>query len=177
MPEPAQEPAPRRPRRRINPDKAPLDQLPLIKADSPTGPIRVIRGDFDVEELTDAQRRDVCLMHRDEFVVFTNSLGQHTLAWRNQLLDRDIDLTKMGTLPLPNDPGDWVNQTAPHTLVSGIWWLQGRAERLLELAATWEALAADGWEVHNDPRLTPYGDIVQRDPQPDADEADETDPR
>lgn len=174
MPEPAPH---RRPRRRINPDKAPLNRLPLIKADSSIGPITVIRGDFDPDELTDAQRADVHAMHRTEFVVFTNSLGQHVLAWRHQLIDRDIDLSKIGTLPLPNDPGDWPNSTPPPSIVSGVWWLQGRAERLLEVAATWETLAADGWEVHNDPRLAPYGDIVQRDPHDDAGAADDTDRR
>ena len=172
------EPTPRRPKRRINPDKAPLDRLPLIKADSPNGPISVIRGEFNLDELTDAQRRDVQSMHADEFVVFTNTLGQHTLAWRNQLIDRDIDLSKIGTLPLPNDPGALIGQTAPHTLLSGIWWLHGRAERLLEVAKTWENLRSAGWEIHDDPRLAPYGDIVQREPvHPDvaADPADPVD--
>ncbi|KQV63407.1 hypothetical protein ASC64_17630 [Nocardioides sp. Root122] len=155
------EPAPRRPRRRINPDKAPWDRLPLIKADSPIGPITVIRGDFDPDELTDTQRDQVHDMHDREFVVFTNGLGQHTLAWRGQSIDRDIDPARMGSLPRGEDLGDW-SIPAPHSIESGAMWLRYNANRLLDLADTWEALAADGWEVHDDPRLSPYGEVRQR---------------
>lgn len=160
------EPAPRRPQRRVNPDKAPLNRLPLIKADSRSGPISVIRGEFDVTELTDTQCDHVHFMHPDELVVFTNSLGQHTLARRNQLIDRDIDLSKAGTLPGPVDLGGWFIPVPPD-IESGVAWLRYNAERLLELAETWEDLAAAGWEVHDDPRLAPYGDIVQRGPERD----------
>jgi hypothetical protein len=40
------------------------------------------------------------------FVVFTNSLGQHRLAWRGQLLDADLDLSRMGDLAVPDDVSD-----------------------------------------------------------------------
>ncbi|WP_395695261.1 hypothetical protein [Nocardioides sp.] len=35
-----------------------------------------------------------------DFGVFANTLGQHRIAWRNQLIDRSIDLSKVGDLPV-----------------------------------------------------------------------------
>lgn len=141
-------PEPPRPRRRINPDKPPLDRLPLIRADSHGGPIQVIRGEFDLDELTDAQRDDVLLMHGNDFVVFTNSLGQHRLAWRNQLVGRNLDLAKVGNLPTEyspknGDPDGWL----PSSIEAGAATLRFQAESLLALAEKYGQLAAEGWDT------------------------------
>lgn len=152
-----------RPRRRINPDKPPLDRLPLIRAESRNGPIKVIRGELDLAELTDDQREHVQDMSGHDFVVFTNTLGQHRLAWRNQLIDRDLDLSKVGNLPTEHSPkhGDrdgWL----PSSIEAGAASLRFQAESLLTLAETYDRLVAEGWEIHEDPYRWPHGNIVNR---------------
>ena len=156
------EPTPRRPRRRINPDKAPFDTLPVIKADRREGPIRVIRGDLDLDGLTDEQRDDVQLMYGHDFVVFTNSFGQHRLAWRGQLIDPDLDLSRMGDLPRPEELGDEPDDPLPYSIATGASVLRDRARRLLDLAELYQQLVDTGWELHDDPLLAPYGNIVNR---------------
>jgi hypothetical protein len=166
MTEPTPETTPAQPRRRrVNPDRAPFKDLPMVKADE-TGEtdygIHVIRGEFDPYKLTVEQARTIRRMPTDEFVVFTTSYGAHQIAWRGQYLDRDLDLTTIGDLPDEHRVLDALgyHPTQATDLAEVASDLRHHAWLATSLAEKYQRLVDEGWKFNDDPKTSPWGDIV-----------------
>jgi hypothetical protein len=163
---------PKQRRRRVNPDKAPFDQLPIITADTINGPVRVVRGTLDLTELRDNQLAEVrsSYGHTHHYVVITNTFGQHRVVRSGQLVPRDLDLTRIGKMPHREEINFLLgHRFHPHDLPHMVFELRHHAERFTQLAEAYEALVADGWELNTDPDTSPWGDIIA--PNADADTA------
>lgn len=160
--------------RRVDRDKMPWSQLPVVVYTPPADPTRsedragtvtVVRGDFDLGFLEPIDPDsytfyDAVARHPgEEYVVFSNRIGQHLPVRVGADVEADVDMSRRG-MQLAFDGGygdvhtdlrapkpgstlaDYADQLRDHASR-----MRHFAEELDEHAAEYDALAADGWTM------------------------------